>query len=88
MRCSFSFHGGACAEGSYPLTPSLSPGEREHVTRSFDKTGRLDLRRGWRRFSLSLRERAGVRGNAISTNPSVSKCCVSLLMDHPTGGIV
>jgi hypothetical protein len=29
-----------------------------------------DLPTNWRRFSLSLRERAGVRGNSAYSNPS------------------
>jgi hypothetical protein len=48
----------------FPLTPALSLGERENPSRRFDKPSLGDSATRWLPSSLSLRERARVRGNA------------------------
>ena len=69
---------------SIPLTPALSLRERENQGPRCNNSMRLGSRIWCRRCSLSLRERAGVRGNrsceyqrvatfAIATRPS-SRC--------------
>jgi len=45
-----------------PLTPALSLRERETPIQSLETAEALDLPTHWQRFSLSLRERAGVGG--------------------------
>src|SRR6266849_8223617 len=49
----------------FPLTPALSLREREHRRSAFDNPSRLGLSQRGPWFSLSLRERGGVRGNAL-----------------------
>jgi hypothetical protein len=48
---------------SFPLTPALSLGERVPRCPSFKMRQRVDLSQRGEWFSLSPRERAGVRGN-------------------------
>jgi hypothetical protein len=51
-----------------------APGERgRHVGRLSRLLNSLDSHTCWRRFSLSLGERAGVRGNGPSSNPALPK---------------
>ena len=50
----------------FPLTPALSPKERETHLRVRQVRGVSDSSSDWRTFSLSLGERAGVRGNGTS----------------------
>jgi len=47
--------------GGLSLTPTLSRWERERVSQSAQTRGRLDHSRRRHRFSLSQRERVGVR---------------------------
>ncbi len=47
----------------FPLTPALSLGEREPCRPALEETKRLEFADWQRVFSLSPRERAGVRGN-------------------------
>jgi mRNA-degrading endonuclease YafQ of YafQ-DinJ toxin-antitoxin module len=54
----------------FPLTPTLSPGEREHSGRSSKRARRLGSSQAGHQFSLSLRERAGVRGNGSPWHPT------------------
>src|ERR1017187_6356082 len=48
---------------SFPLAPALSLGERVPFPPSLEMPARFDLSQRCRCFSLSLGERAGVRGN-------------------------
>jgi hypothetical protein len=48
------------ANVTFPLTPALSLGEREHRRPRGLQFAALDWSRDWLRFPLSLRERAGV----------------------------
>jgi len=50
----------------FPLTPALSLRERVNHFQSWRTNYALALRTRWLRFSLSLRERAGVRGKGAS----------------------
>jgi hypothetical protein len=54
----------------FPLTPTLSAREREHSGRSSKRARRLGSSQAGHEFSLSLRERAGVRGNGSSWHPT------------------
>jgi hypothetical protein len=49
----------------FPLTLTLSLGEREPGLRRLDESGALDSSIRRMRFSLSPRERAGVRGKEL-----------------------
>ena len=51
--------------GSFPLTPALSLGERESTRAHSENSTAPDSLADWRRFPLSLRERAGVRGKKL-----------------------
>jgi hypothetical protein len=53
------------SEHRFPLTPALSLGERVPRRPSLEWPARLDLSQRGRWFSLSPRERAGVRGKEI-----------------------
>jgi hypothetical protein len=58
----------------FPLTPALSPRERENYRPRYDKSRHPDSARDERQSTLSPRERAGVRGNwahALATGPGV-----------------
>jgi hypothetical protein len=54
---------------AFPLTPALSLREREQSVLRLERFGALDPSISGNRFSLSLRERLGVRGNAASKHP-------------------
>ena len=45
-----------------PLTPTLSLGEKGQFGPGFEKSVRQKFTSDWRQFSLSPRERVGVRG--------------------------
>jgi len=49
----------------FPLTPALSLGERETRNPALGTKNAADWRRNGERFSLSPRERAGVRGKEL-----------------------
>ena len=53
-------------ESPFPLTPALSPGEREHFSTTFANSLDGDLACDCQLLSLSPGERAGLRGTAIS----------------------
>src|SRR5881397_432022 len=56
--------------GFFPLTLTLSPGERgQRALRSGKPTG-VDCSPGRAGFTLSPRERAGVRGNGVKYHPA------------------
>jgi len=46
----------------FPLTPTLSLGERERRGQRVGEAGAPGMARDWPEFSLSPRERVGVRG--------------------------
>jgi len=46
----------------FPLTPALSLRERGNRSQRRDKSRAVAFSKDWIRFTLSLRERAGVRG--------------------------
>jgi hypothetical protein len=57
----------------FPLTPTLSLGVREHVLPRRDDSSALPIWTRCRRFSLSLRERVGVRGKGACGKKAVEK---------------
>jgi hypothetical protein len=59
------------SQAVFPLTLTLSLGEREPRLRHLDQPGTLDSSIRRMGFSLSPRERAGVRGKDLS---SIPKC--------------
>jgi hypothetical protein len=70
------------------LTPALSRREREDRIPSLDDTGALIMPAGWRRFPLSLWERAGVRVLFLQLVPATSAlkpflACACLLFTAP-----
>src|SRR6266571_4229852 len=56
--------------GFFPLTLTLSLGEREQRALRHGRTRGLDCSPGREEFTLSPRERAGVRGNGAKYHPS------------------
>jgi hypothetical protein len=56
----------------FPLTLTLSLGERERRLRCLDQSGALDSSIHGMCFSLSSRERAGVRGKRTVVYPEIS----------------
>ena len=50
----------------FPLTPTLSLGERVPLARAFGNREPFNFSSDGMRFSLSLRERVGVRGKSVS----------------------
>jgi hypothetical protein len=57
------------SQAVFPLTLTLSLGEREPRLPRLDPPDALDSSIRWMGFSLSLRERAGVRGKELSSIP-------------------
>src|SRR5438876_2536623 len=55
--------GGRLSNARFPLTPTLSPGERGRPCAAFDDSEGFGSSRDGKWFSLSPRERVGVRGN-------------------------
>ena len=74
-----------CFHMSFPLTPTLSLGEREPRRPAPGQSDALRLIDRLARFPLSLRERVGVRGKGpyiFSTPPlfrELSKCSIAAL---------
>ena len=56
--------------GFFPLTLTLSLGEREQRALPSGKPTRVDCSPGREGFTLSPRERAGVRGNGVKYHPA------------------
>jgi|SRR5437870_863485 len=73
--------------GFFPLTLTLSPGERERrALRSGKPTG-VDCSPGCEGFTLSPRERAGVRGNGAKHNPACQTNPEILEHDEASGRV-
>jgi hypothetical protein len=53
----------------FPLTPALSLRERGNSLQPVDKPGAIGCRKTVKVNSLSLRERAGVRGKGVFVDP-------------------
>jgi hypothetical protein len=64
----------------FPLTPALSLGERENHLPRCDKSRPADLSSDGRRGTLSLGERAGVRGKET---PKLERRLRQLRSSHP-----
>src|SRR6266704_2507263 len=69
MNLSFARCQTGRTSGPFPLTPTLSRGERENRFPHLELPTTLWLVQRRRRGSLSPRERAGVRGNKTLANP-------------------
>src|ERR1035437_7387592 len=77
MRCQ---DGSCLSRISFPLTPSLSFGERGPRRPSLEWPAHLDLSQRGRWFSLSPRERDGVRGKRCSDKPLLNLMTVTLAL--------
>ena len=67
---------------SFPLTPTLSLGERVPRRLSLEWPARLDLSQRGKCFSLSPRERVGVRGKRCSDKPMLNLMAVTLALPN------
>jgi hypothetical protein len=65
---------------SFPLTPTLSLGERENHLPRYDKSRRAGLSSDGRRGTLSPRERVEVRGKWCSDKPMLNLMAVTLAL--------
>ena len=64
-------------EDPFPLTPTLSPGERETVAGAGNSSRSCEYSQMAESYSLSSGERVGVRGNSISNCIDTASGCSS-----------
>src|ERR1051326_7658194 len=62
-------HNPGASRGQFPLTPALSPRERENRRTRREKCIARSILKRWKLSTLSQRERAGVRGKKMLIEP-------------------